>query len=329
MIPGRLLAAIALAVFSVGQLLAQNLVLRASHQWPQGDPRDATLRLIASEVAKAGVGLEIAVYPGASLFRPREQWRALTKGLLDMTMLPLEFAAGRHPQFQLALMPGLVRSHERAARLNHSPFMVELRGLAEALGARVIVNGWLAGAFISRDGCVTNPDSIKGKKFRAFGPAFELLFAKAGASISSTPSLEIHTGMQTGDLDGAVVSTLSSNALRLHEVARCATAPGENALWFTYVPIILSQSTYDKLNADQRKALTEAAAKAEVYFAEQSRLADAAMADAFRKAGVEVVALGEQDFATWIALAHESAFRKFGEDVKGGNVFIAKALKFN
>jgi TRAP-type transport system periplasmic protein len=57
-------------------------VLKASHQFPggKGDPRDEMVQIIAREARAANVGLEIQVYPGASLFKPNDQWNALVNG---------------------------------------------------------------------------------------------------------------------------------------------------------------------------------------------------------------------------------------------------------
>src|SRR5262249_16662867 len=46
-------------------------VLKASHQFPggKGDARDEMVQIIAREAKAANVGLEIQVYPGASLFK--------------------------------------------------------------------------------------------------------------------------------------------------------------------------------------------------------------------------------------------------------------------
>ena len=48
---------------------AQNITLKASHQWPggRGDVRDEMVQIIAKEMAKANVGVTIKVYPGKSL----------------------------------------------------------------------------------------------------------------------------------------------------------------------------------------------------------------------------------------------------------------------
>src|SRR3982750_1526072 len=99
--------------------------LRASHQFPggRGDVRDEMVQIVAREAKAANVELEIQVYPGASLFKPNEQWNALVNGQLDISSFPLDYASGKVRSFGATLMPGLVRSHERAQRLNDSPFM--------------------------------------------------------------------------------------------------------------------------------------------------------------------------------------------------------------
>ena len=83
----------------------------------------------------------------------------------------------------------------------------------------------------------------------------------AGASISSMPSSEIYTGMQTGVLDAANTSSGSMVSYRLYEQAKCLTAPGENALWFMYEPVLISKKTFDRLTPEQQQALAETHAK--------------------------------------------------------------------
>src|SRR5687767_2699004 len=80
-----LLAGIAAAALFAATAQAQT-VLKASHQFPggKGDPRDEMVQIIAKEVKAANVGLEVQVYPGASLFKPNDQWNAIVNGQLDM-----------------------------------------------------------------------------------------------------------------------------------------------------------------------------------------------------------------------------------------------------
>ncbi len=126
------LAAVALG----GSALAATVTLRASHQFPggKGDVRDDMVQMIARDAKAANVDLEIQVYPGASLFKPEQQWNAMVNGQLDMTLFPLDYASGQVRAFSATLMPGLVRSYDRAKRLNNSQFMKDIRAHIEKAG---------------------------------------------------------------------------------------------------------------------------------------------------------------------------------------------------
>jgi len=303
-------------------------VLRASHQFPggQGDPRDEMVQIIANEVKEADVGLEIQVYPGASLYKPNEQWGAVTRGQLDIAAFPLDYASGRVPQFSATLMPGLVRNYDHAERLNESDFMKDIKQLVEDKGAIVIADAWLAGGFASKEQCITSPDTIKGQVIRAAGPAFEQMLAEAGASISSMPSSEVYSAMQTGVLDAANTSNDSFVSYRLYEQVKCLTAPGDNALWFMYEPVIMSKKVFDNLTEEQQEAIRAASKKAEEYFSEESRKGEQRMRDKFEEAGVEVVTMSSDDYEAWMEVAKVSSYKNFAEKVKGGDELLEKAL---
>ncbi|UEX78698.1 TRAP transporter substrate-binding protein [Spiribacter halobius] len=319
--------ALALAA-AIGSTAAAQTTLRASHQWPggQGDVRDEMVQILAEEVAAADVGLEIQVYPGASLFSPREQWGAMAQGRLDISAFPLDYASGRHPEFSATLMPGLVRNHERAQRLNDSEFMDMIKDVIQEGGVRVLSDAWLAGGFASKERCITSPDTVEGQTMRAAGPAFDQLLAEAGASIASMPSSEIYSAMQTGVLDGANTSSGSFVSYRIYEQVTCLTAPGENALWFMYEPILISERTWDGLNAEQQEALMAAGQAAEEYFAEQAAQLDETMVEVFRENGVEVVTMSPDDYQAWLELAQESSYKTFAEEVPNGQELIDAAL---
>jgi len=308
--------------------MAADITLKASHQWPggKGDARDEMVQMIAKEVEKANVGLKIQVYPGASLFKPKEQWGAMTKGQLDISAFPLDYASGRVPQFSATLMPGLVRNHDRAQRLNSSPFMADIKKIIGDNGVVVLSDAWLAGAFASKKNCITSPDSIKGQVTRAAGPAFEEMLAGAGASISSMPSSQIYTAMQTGVLDATNTSSGSFVSYRIYEQVKCLTAPGANALWFMYEPILMSKKSFDKLDKAQQDALMAAGKTAETFFNGEARKLDDKMISKFKEAGVEVVEMSQDDYNAWLAIAKKTAYKNFSEKVDGGAKLIDEAL---
>src|SRR5690606_16855133 len=152
----------------------------------------------------------------------------------------------------------------------------------------------------------------------AAGPAFENMLASAGASISSMPSSEIYTGMQTGVLDAANTSNDSFVSYRLSEQVKCLTAPGDNALWFVHEPVMISKRSFDRLKPEQKEALLAAAKKAEAYFAEEGPKGEERMNEVFTKAGVKVVSLSAEEHDAWMQVARESSYRYFADKVKGG-----------
>ena len=319
---------LAAALIGVSGIASAERVLKASHQWPggKGDIRDEMVQMIAKDVAKANVGLSIQVYPGKSLYKPKEQWGAMTKGLLDMTAFPLTYAGGRHPEFNLTLMPGLVKNHDHALRLNKSKFMAKIKKIMNDAGVIVLADTWLAGGFVSKGQCVLNPEDVKGMTFRAAGKALNQMLAGAGASIAKMPSSEIYSGLQTGVLDGANTSSASLVSYRIYEQVKCLTAPGKNALWVMYEPILMSKKTYDSLTKAQQKAVMKASKKAEVFAYEGAKRADAKLVAAYKKAGVKVVTMSDAQAAKWRKLANKTSYKKFADEVKGGRELLDMAL---
>jgi TRAP-type C4-dicarboxylate transport system substrate-binding protein len=305
-----------------------DVVLRASHQWPAGtgDPRDEMLQMIARDVNAADVGLTIRVYPGEALFKARDQWPALTRGRLDITALPLDYASGRHPQFNATLMPGLVKDYAHAERLNASPYMDEIHRVIDEAGVIVLADAWVAGGFVSTQHCILWPDDIRGQVTRAAGPAFERMLVGAGASISSMPSSEIYTAMQTGVLDAANTSSGSFVSYRIYEQVKCFTAPGEQTLWFMYEPVLMAKSSWQSLSEPQRAALADASERAGRWFTDAMRKADAEAEDVFRNAGVEVVHLNAEQADAWRAIAAETSYAVFADEVPGGRQLLDLAL---
>ena len=319
---------LAVVLSAVPTLAFSQTILRASHQWPggTGDVRDEMVQTIAREVERADVDLTVRVYPGQSLFKALDQWSALVRGRLDITALPLDYASGRHPQFSATLMPGLVKNHEHAARLNDSEFMDDIKAIIEEAGALVLSDAWLAGGFVSSERCILWPDDIHGQVIRAAGPAFERMMVRAGASITSMPSSEIYTAMQTGVLDAASTSSASFVTFRIHEHATCLTAPGEYGWWFMYQPILVSRRTWQGLNPEQQTALLAAGQVAEDYFFEQAQWLDEELERVFHEAGVETVHMTREQVESWLAIAEETSYAVFAEEVEGGAELIEKAL---
>ena len=322
----RLAALVAASALALTAGLAEAQQLRLSHQWSTADVRHKVAEMVAESVAAADVGLEIRIFPSASLFSATEQYTPLSRGQLDMTVYPLSYAGGQRPEFNLTLMPGLVKNHDHAARLNASPFMAALEELMAEDDVMVLVHGYLAGGFASKEGCITRPEHMAGKTVRAAGRAFEQMLAAAGASISSMASTEIYNGMQTGVLDAVNTSSSSFVSFRLYEQVACFTPAADVALWFMYQPLLINKSTFEGLSAEQQEALRAAAAEAEAWYLEQAKRDDVNAVEVFQGAGVEIAEMTADDFEAWRQLAMDSSYASFLEQVPNGQVLLDLAF---
>jgi TRAP-type C4-dicarboxylate transport system substrate-binding protein len=161
---------------------------------------------------------------------------------------------------------------------------------------------------------------------RSAGATFSQMWAGAGASIVSVPSSEVYNALQQGVAQATDTSTSSFVSFRLYEQLKCVTAPGDNALWFMYEPVLISKRTWDKLNDAQKKALTEASKKAEAYFNGESKKLDDEMVATFKKNKVEVVTLSDAEANAWREVAKKTSYKIFSDKVPGGKELIEKAL---
>jgi TRAP-type C4-dicarboxylate transport system substrate-binding protein len=318
----------AVAAIAISGATQAQIIMKASHQFPggKGDVRDDMVQMIAKEVKAANVGIDIQVYPGASLFKPNDQWNAMVNGQLDITLFPLDYASGKVRTFSATLMPGLIRSQERAKRVNNSQFMTDIRAEIGKHGVIVLSDAWFAGGMASKNSCIMKPDDMKGRKFRAAGPTFAGMWEAAGASIVSPPSNEIYNAFQTGVVNGTDTSLGTFQSMRLYEVTDCLTAPGDNALWFMYEPVLMSKKSFDKLSKKQQDAVVAAGKKAQAYYEGKADEVNKDAVKAFEDHNVKVVTLTDADYQAWLEVAKKSSYAGFAKDVPNGQKLIDEAL---
>ena len=178
--------------------------------------------------------------------------------------------------------------------------MKDIKAKIDKAGVVVLADAWLAGAVASKKGCIRKPDDIKGQKIRSAGPTFAAMWQAAGASIVSMPRNEVYNALQTGVADATDTSTGSFVSFRIYEQVKCITAPGDNALWFMYEPVLMSKKSFAKLNKQQQDELMKAGKKAQEYFVKESKGLDDKMVKAFKDHNVEVVTMTTDEYNAWL-----------------------------
>lgn len=62
------------------------------------------------------------------------------------------------------------------------------------------------------------------------------------------------------------------------------------------------------------------------FYLAEAKKQDAASTDKFREAGVEIAEMSASDFAAWRAIAQDTSYKAFVEEVKDGQALLDMAL---
>jgi len=312
------------------------MTLKISHQWPggtidKGDFRDRLCHLFAKKAGeRSGGAFKLEIYPSSVLFKPVPQYDALLKGALDMSVFPLDYAAGKIPQFSITLMPCIVRDHHQAMRWKDEPIGKEIEKLCEENGMKIITWAWCGGGLATKYKPVIKPEDLKGMKIRAAGKMFEtMLYEGAGAAITSMPSSEIYFALQTGALDACMTSSSSFESYRLYEQVKYYNSPRKTTTWYMFEPLVISMATWKKLSPEQQKIIMGVGKELEKFALEEAIKDDTEVTDLFKSKGVQVYDMTPEDFKVWFEVSKKTAWKTFAEKVKGGKELIdmAQAVK--
>ncbi|HZD54687.1 MAG TPA: TRAP transporter substrate-binding protein DctP [Candidatus Aquicultoraceae bacterium] len=304
---------------------AQNAkIIKISHQFPggtadEGDFRDRLARKFAQEVEKRTNGaLKFEIYPAGSLVKSKQQFDAMSRGALDMSVYPLAYQGGKLPMVNITLMPALITSYEQGLRWKTAPIGKELAKTLEANGVKIVTWVWQAGGNVSRDKPILNPDDVRGLKVRGAGKSIEVMLKAAGAAIVSIPSDEAYSALQSGVADGLWTSSGSLVSYRLYEVAKHVTTARDKTFWYMFEPLLMAKSTFDGLTPEQQKIVMEVGASLEPFVIQAAKEDDKEVADVYGKAGVKIHDMDAATFAKWRKLAKESAWKEYAEKVPDG-----------
>jgi len=315
-------------VFSPGIAGAGSMTLKVSHQFAAGDVRDQMARVFGDMVTEKTNGeIKFRYYPAKSLYKPKEQWDALRKGALDMSVFPLDYASGKVPQLSITLMPCGVTSVAQGMTWRNKPIGKKVAKLMEDNGVKNLVWAWFDGGIGSKIRQIVLPADVKGTKLRAAGKKFEFMLREAGASITSMPSSETYHALSTGVLDTMLTSSASFVSYRLYEVLSYINAPRDYSIWYMAENLIISKTTWDRLTPEQQKVFEEVAEWMNANWVAPNfkSLVDKLIAE-YTKAGVQIHYMTKAEFDQWLEFAKGTAWKEYAETVEGGQEYLDLAL---
>jgi TRAP-type C4-dicarboxylate transport system substrate-binding protein len=313
-----LLGAIATSPLWLHSAWAQPTNLKISHQFPggsvaEGDFRDRLCRMFATQVERRTKGkLKFSIYPRSTLMKSEAQIAALTKGQLDMSLVPLSYAGADLPEVNIGLMPGLVTSYEQGYAWKNAEIGQELNRLLADKGLVILSWIWQAGGVASRGKPIVNPEDTAGMKVRGGSPEMDMILQEAGANVVSMPSNEIRGAMEKGQLDAAMTSSSSLISFRLDEVSKYVTTARGGAYWFMLEPLMISKTAFDRLPRDQQAILMSVGADLEAFARKSAQMDDAAVAALYQGKGGRSIDLTGESLRKWQDVARNTAWKNYG-----------------
>lgn len=306
--------------------------LRLSHQWPKasgkgGDFRSQLAQKFAQRVAQRTDGeVKIQVFPNASLVDPERQYKAISKGTIDMTVYPVVYAVGEHPAFDVTTLPCLIQNHSQAQNWRTAKIGAQMESIFEGAGTKVLVWNWDSFCIgVKKGPPVVSPEDVgNGTVWRGAGPRLEQLLRKAGASITSMDSSEVYGALQTGVLDAFITSPSSYRSYRLYEQTSSYTSPTEATLGFFFEPLLIGLEQFDQLPEDVQSMFEEVASTLQNYAFEASEKDDLVTERKTKEAGVTVATMDDAAFSAWKTLS-EPIWSDFAAEVSSGEELVGLA----
>ena len=245
---------------------------------------------------KSGGQMTARLFPGGTLGGDVQTLSALQGGTVEMTVLNAGLLVGVDKDFGLVDLPFLFDTPQQADAVMDGP-------VGQALAAKLPAKGlvglgyWELGFrnLTNNRRPVTKVDDIAGLKIRVVqSPLFIELFNTLGANAVPMPYPELYSAMETGTVDGQENPFSNILSAKFYEVQKYLTITKH-----VYNPqiVLVSGKFWDKLNADERKAIQDAAAEARDFQRALSReQADKALAE-IKGQGMEVVELSAEETA--------------------------------
>jgi TRAP-type C4-dicarboxylate transport system substrate-binding protein len=313
-----LLGAIATSPLWLHSAWAQPTNLKISHQFPggsvaEGDFRDRLCRMFAAQVERRTKGkLKFSIYPRSTLMKSEAQIAALSKGQLDMSLVPLSYAGAELPEVNIGLMPGLVTSYEQGYAWKNAEIGQEFNRLLADRGIVILSWIWQAGGVASRGKPIVDPEDVAGLRIRGGSPEMDAMLKQAGAEVVSMPSDEIRKAMEKGQLDAAMTSSSSLISFRLDEVSKYVTTARGGAYWFMLEPLLISKAAFDRLPKDQQAILMSVGAELEAFARKSAQMDDAAVAALYQGKGGRSIDLTGETLRKWQDVARNTAWKNYG-----------------
>ncbi|HEY7382086.1 MAG TPA: TRAP transporter substrate-binding protein [Beijerinckiaceae bacterium] len=293
LVPGGIL----LGQLAEAQGQIQTRTLRFPSASNRGHPQVLGVEKFAEIVArKSGGKITVRPFPGGTLGPDLQVVSAMQGGTIDLNVMNASLLAGNVKEMAALDLPFLFDSAGEADAVIDGPVG---RKLIDKLPAKNLIGlaYWDLGfrQMHTRSKPIAKADDLRGLKMRVIPTPIYVDFMNAtGANAVPMPFTETYTALEQGAIDGMTNPLLNIPDGKYNEVSKHLTLT--NHMYSPQI-VIASKRTWDRLSAEERKILEEAAAETAVYQRKVARDEAAKVLDQLRQAGMVVHELPPDEVA--------------------------------
>jgi TRAP-type transport system periplasmic protein len=186
---------------------------------------------------------------------PPGTFDAVKNGLADISFSVHGYTPGRFLYGQMAEFPFAGNSAESLSVAYNKVALNNPQFLAEHQGLKVLAfftHG--PGIIFNTKRVINSAADLNGLKFRIGGGMVNEISKKLDMNVTLKPATDSYELLSGGVMDGTLFPAESTESFRIDKVIRHATTfPG--GLYNTSFALVMNQSKYDKLTAEEKKAV--------------------------------------------------------------------------
>lgn len=277
-------AGVAAGLLSVSAMAAETWNMPTPY--PDNNFHTVNIKQFADDVKTAtGGDLDIIVHAGGSLIKHPEIKNAVRGGQVPIGEFLLSRLSNENAVFEADSVPFLAANYDEAKRL-WAASRPAVEKLLDEQGLTVLFAvPWPPQGIYAKNE-INSIDDLKGLKFRAYNAATERLAQLAGAAPTQIEVPDIAQAFATGRVDAMITSPSTGvNSKAWDFVTYYYTTQA----WLPKNVVVVNKAAFGKLSPEVRKAVMEAAAKAETRGWQASMAETREKTELLKKNGMQVL----------------------------------------
>ena len=288
--------------------LAEEMSLRFAGVFPIDHQGTKMMEQVAADVAAADVGLTIELFPANQLGSGEALFEDVARGNIDLAAAFIY--ADTDPRLEFLSMPFLVGGWDdmdNIMRNMDSEYNKILQEITDEYGVSVIAQNpeGFVGIVATQEPTNWNTFEDKGMNIRVWSSnVVKSMVEELGYQATTMAWGDIFPAIQSGIVDGAICCTKTAT-YSIFAKSDVGTHFVEYNSISELTTFYASQRSLDKLNDEQRAALTAAMTKASDDFFAYNRENDAKFGEKLVESGYTILSLNDEDQAAMAAHIQE------------------------